>query len=323
MNRNLLIIGGMVGATIIAFLLINFFSGSGSSSTSTVNEENLQREILDLESTLLELELVFSENQKQEQIDRQLLEQKNDQLNYITKQVDDLEQKIRILEREGRVDKETIRRLREKLAQAKGQMVEVLKKEIDIYVYENSKLVQQIDSVSDIQVRQETTIDSLQLAINDCATGSTSERSPLVENTPPPVENLEPKFVAADVTLKVLDKRGKVDGNDRITKLGQFRIEFTFSGQGPVPTGEVPLHIVIKDHQDQVLRNSEKSQGGSFNFQGASMVSSCMIRRNYQNAPQRVSMKYDPGALSVAGFYDIEIYAQGKLIGKGRKLLRT
>ena len=59
-NKNFLIIGAMVLATVLAFLLISIFSKNNPAvNPGVVTEAALKEEILQLESNLLELELVF------------------------------------------------------------------------------------------------------------------------------------------------------------------------------------------------------------------------------------------------------------------------
>ncbi|MEM9986127.1 MAG: hypothetical protein AAF804_13625, partial [Bacteroidota bacterium] len=112
-NRNYLVIGGLALATILAMVLIRVFDpGSSSGPETSPIVEELSTEILDLESSILELELVYTEKDRELDNMIEIVDQKNDRLQA-------MEQRIDELEREGKVDKSTIRRLRNSLEKAK------------------------------------------------------------------------------------------------------------------------------------------------------------------------------------------------------------
>ncbi|MEZ4824878.1 MAG: hypothetical protein R3C61_01080 [Bacteroidia bacterium] len=143
----------MVLLTIIAFLLISYFSGpSGKTDAEIVKE--LTGEIEDLESSILEVEVVLTEVDRDLGQKKALLDQKYDEINFLT-------QKIEELEKQGKVDQATIRDLKQKLNEAKGKLydasqVEIYKKEIDLLVIDNSVQTRVVDSIKLLMERYDS-----------------------------------------------------------------------------------------------------------------------------------------------------------------------
>lgn len=150
-----MIIGGMVVLTILAFLLINFFSGPNTPAgpNSGQSADALIDEIEQLESSILELEVVFEEIKKQEDIKTDLLEEKRDEINKYTQQIEELEKKLAQAEQSGQVNQSTINRLRSQLEELKTKSTEFTSEftrfEVEMLYMDNKRLLAAVDSFSE------------------------------------------------------------------------------------------------------------------------------------------------------------------------------
>lgn len=317
-NKNFLIIGAMILATVLAFLLISIFSKNNPSiNPGVVSEAALKKEILQLESNLLELELVFAEKDIQVDNFETLLDEKYVELDNMNKKVRSMEDKIDQLEREGKVDKATIASMREKIANAKGEIVKNLKAEINLLVFDLGTLTQRGDSL-----KEET--DSLKKSIDDCQTYSNSlvaaastspGRSVDTEIPQPPVETRASGFYANNIKVGFLNAKSKAFNARKpksIAKISKIEFSFDFEGVGEVSNGDKRLFIVLRHKKgNTVVRKGYGDSGQKFSFNGTSLTSTKQVLANYTGRTQKAFFTFDVGdALSDApgGDYTVSVY---------------
>jgi len=317
-NKNFLIIGAMILATVLAFLLISVFSKNNPKiNPGVVTEAALKEEILQLESNLLELELVFGEKDLQVENFETLLDEKYVELDNMTNKVRQMEEKIDQLEREGKVDKATIREMREKLAEAKGKIVDNLKAEINLLVFDLGSLTRRGDSL-----KRES--DSLKSAYNDCqsyanSVASTSTAPPINTDPDPiiPVANTRADgFYAENIKVDFLDNKDKnVKTNRPNTKDKIETIDFTFDfeGVGDVSLGDKRLFLVLKHKQSgqTVVREGYGDSGQPFRYKGQTLISTFRVLPKYTGRTQPLRFNFpvaDALANALAGTYEVLVY---------------
>ncbi|MFK7923621.1 MAG: hypothetical protein AB8H47_16810 [Bacteroidia bacterium] len=175
-KKNTMIIAGMVILTILAFLLINFFSGTSDNPGNNAgpSKQALIEEIEELESSIVELEVVFQTIQFEEDMSKELLEEKRDEIRNFDqkvkeqrKKIDDLQAKLDAAKQRGDVDKETIAKLQASIDKAREKQTVIqndfTQQEIEFLYMENRKLTAYNDSLE----RERMKPDSLMLLLGD------------------------------------------------------------------------------------------------------------------------------------------------------------
>ena len=332
-KKNLLIIGAMVVVTVLAFLLINFFSGKGTtSSPSEVTEENLQKEIVELEQNLLALEVIF--DGKEEQIDQldELLQESYDRLASAEQNVEKLEEQLNQLERQGKVDKQTIAKLRDELNKQKGkindQKLKAYKKEIDLLVRDNGMLTAIRDSLEIVQYKKDSLITDMNKRFNDClqAGGKSStdigRNIPTEPSTATPVvdktETREAGFYASNIEYQHLDKRNKAMKFPSAKNLSEILIDFDVEGVNVPPKVEW-IYIVMTDPNGKEYVNEnvgKANSGGKFRVNGISRTFTTKTRMEYSGKPQHIRTRFQVGDDFPNGQIKVFYYCDNKQIGK-------
>jgi hypothetical protein len=316
MNRNVLIIGGLAVATIIAFLLINAFSGNGSADPNAPTAENLNREILELESNILEMEVLYAEKENEVSDIKSLLEEKYDQINF-------LEQQLEKLASSGQADKETIERLRNQLARTKASLTDLYKQQIDVLVADNGLLTQAMDSLLLLVENRDSSLSLLsadltayQQALKDCGG---NEPPPVTVNTTPPPANRQPGFHILSVSFFNIkdgtETKSKVVSLD---ELGALKIQVDIEGY-QVDNGEYNFYLVLSKPSGDTFYNPA-SNSGTFNLNGRTARYTTKAIFNYQGRVEKISFPVNPDEqekLDQNGRYTANIYAGEKLIGSG------
>ena len=131
-QRQLLIVGAMFFSTLIAFLLIDTFTGDRD--TAKAYAEKLEKEINDLNSSIAEYRANTAEASSSLEITQLLLGEKHDELEHMNQQVRELEANIAKLEKEGKTQRRTILAMKAKLAEVKEVLVQTYKAEINLLV---------------------------------------------------------------------------------------------------------------------------------------------------------------------------------------------
>ncbi|MEM7373601.1 MAG: hypothetical protein AAF587_33565 [Bacteroidota bacterium] len=312
-NRNYIILGGLGLATVIAFLLINYFSGSGSGRSSKVTVDELNTEILQLESSLLELEVVMETGNTENQTLKTLLDQKYDQITF-------MEQEIERLEREGKADDALIRTLRNKVSKARTEIVERYKLQINELVKDNSDLVQTIDSVSLTEFQRDSMyqvkFDSLRIALEDCA----SPQSRSEEATKP--EALRPILKAKLFNFKSQTsedaKKKPFRGRVRAKNLHTIDIGFTLEGNELVPNSTKYVYILLQDPDGKTYSNIREGFGGEFMLNGRQIVYSLKAIIEYKHGQPNLSnteFTFESKKDVKKGTHILKVYHEETVIG--------
>lgn len=315
-NRNTLIIGGLVLLTIIVFLLIHFFGGSGPASTGNANADDVINEIMDLESSILEMELVFEQQGLELEQKERLLEEKYDMINSLTQQIEELE-------RQGIVDKETIERLRDQLNSAKGQLLDTYKEEIDVLVIDNSRMTRRIDSITMVlfnndSLMQIVATENITLAqqVEECQTsGSSTSSTPAAQKQ---------GLFAEDIRIFARPRANaefEAGGFFEQANMESIKVTFRLVGYGEVPNGLKVLHLVLVNSRGATYQNPSSS--GRWVFDGQEKAFSMQIKAEYTGTQQTLSQIFTPssGEKFVNGANYLEIYYGDKKIGSYRFLV--
>lgn len=307
-NRNTLIIGGLLVLTIIAFLLIHFFGNSGPTSTGNEQADAILEEIIELESAMLEMGLVSDQQSNALDQAERLLEEKYLEINALTDRVEELE-------RQGTVDKSVIQRLRGQISEAKGQLLDQYKQEIDVLVIDNSRMTRLIDSVT---VMVETNDSMMEAIVTENITLSQQveecEKGPVG-----PAPTVKKGLYAENITISGRSNASSAFEEQMTFKTGkleELKVSFNLVGYGEVASGQRSLHLVLKNGRGETVQNPASS--GAWIADGQSRAFSMKIVAEYQGVPQQHTQVFNPGEgkkFNVGG-HRLEVYLGSEKIGE-------
>lgn len=311
-NRNYFILGGLALATLAAFWFIeNPPIGNRERSQETVEiVDDLNQEILELESSILELELVYSEKDAELDQSKELIQQKNARLSVLEQRIDSLEEK-------GALNAETIRRLRENLARAR--QVTQSRDRVNVLVQDISYLTRNTDSLSlslrkrDSMLREaQALIESYKQALAECGNRGAGIPKPRVEdlNDKPRVwlENFKVYNLLQDGSQEEI--RGNIDGK----KIDQLKFCFDLKANQLVDNGPKYIYLVMSTTGGQLV-SSNKGNSGAFILNGREQMYTTAAKVEYQKgSSSAVCMDYQQSENYAFGRHEIKLYYNGDII---------
>ena len=336
-----MIIAGMVILTILAFLLINFFSGPSDNpgDNAGLNKQALIQEIEELESSIIELEVVFQEIQFEEDMSKELLEEKRDEIRNFDqkvkeqrKKIDDLQAKLDAAKRRGDVDKETIAKLQASIDKAEEQQTvledDFTKQEIQFLYMENRKLTAFSDSLIRMKPDSlETLVGDLRAQLRDCG------NSPVITERGTEFDKEEFQKILA--SLKLTNGKGKTawrlvnaksDGSKiedmpessyKARKLKVLNVFYEISdGNIEKFFNGTKMHLVVRDDNNQEVTSSVWDKGSLINCDdadGKCITAGEAIFRSGNGIGFQLEGK---GGSWEKNTYIFEIYTEGVRIGK-------
>lgn len=267
---------------------------------------SLNQELLDLERNILEWEIIIDDKELQIKEYNQLLKQGYDEVRY-------LENEINRLKREGKVDKEIIRRLEEKLQIAKSSLLERYQKEIEALLAENEELSNVVDSLSSegagrnsLYNDRESEIARLQGQLED------AKRKEGLLNA---VRDLQ----AANFNFfNVRGGREEQDISFKQMNIKSLKVEFNILKNELAETGVYDLYLVLKSPSGLVMSNPEEDFGGDYAFEGRRISYSSKTSFHYDRRQKTVYIDFVPAKDEpfVKGTQNVLIYWNGKIIGR-------
>ena len=316
-NRNYIILGGLGLATVIAFLLINYFADSRSARSFQPTIADLNTEILQLESALLEMEVIQIEVESDAQTLEKLLDEKYDQIVI-------MEQQIAELERQGKVDQATIRELRNKVNRVRGEVVNRYKEQINELVKDNFNLVQTIDSASLSDYYRDSAYqakyDSLVAMLEDCGQENSRADAPKKEIDSVPI--LEALNFSFEYKAGENKKRNKLGGSVKQGALHTIYFQFKLRGNELVKDEAKLLYVALVDPNGKTY--NQPPYGGTATIAGREIVYTRAADVQYKSGkPNEVNAEFTfPKTQEIPkGRHFVRVFYDGQEIGQSPKFL--
>ncbi|MDX2287063.1 MAG: hypothetical protein NW241_23055 [Bacteroidia bacterium] len=273
-RKNLLILLGLAVASVAAFFIINTLSNARKPPSETLTVDDVTKEILDLEGTVMELEVVLDSREREITDIKSLLDEKYDRINFLEKQLEELE-------RQGKADQSTINELRGKLAGARTELLEAYKIEINQLVVDNSGLTQTVDSLVFAIERRDSLLtsmtgerDQIRFALDNC------------QNTrgTAPAAGVLPQIKADNFNFKAPFQKGNFN-KFRVSQKDLTKLELCFDmvANEAVKQGQKRFYLLVVDPSGKVCTNT-LGQSGRFFYAGRESVYSA-----------RATLPYEPG----------------------------
>lgn len=338
-QRQLLIVGAMFFSTLIAFLLIDTFTGDRD--TAKAYAEKLEKEINDLNSSIAEYRANTAESNNSLEITQLLLGEKHDELEHMNQQVRELESNIAKLEKEGKTQRRTILSMKAKLAEVKEVLVQTYKAEINLLVGDLGELMRESEGIKLEKEQLQSTLKSIQSLYEECSNEKVEDVESVVVDS---LEQEIPGFFAENIKIEGFNKFGKramrgLAIQRKIVVELHFNFDFTYSKKVS-SADEVPaskkkvyeLFLVLEESRSKnpVYHPNNANSGIKFPFNGKELISSLMIKANYQGntLPIKAILPIEENVASSlkGGPYTIFIYkktseGETEIIGSAKTFL--
>jgi cell division protein ZapB len=284
----------VISFVLIAVLLFFFIQNQQLKKEVETGQKELNQTVLQLDSISNELDNKIIEIQQLGgDIDTLLLVKK------------ELEEEKRKLLSSDRANRSTITRLREKVAGyeellvMKDEEIKVLKKQNEVLLNENTVLKTEKNQLADSITNLAENTDKL------------SEKVALAS-----------RLKASGVRIFAVNRRSKErEGEFRNRHIEQLRIAFRVEENpvAPVEGKELLIRIIAPDKN--VLFDVTRGSG-SFTFEGREMFYTAKKEILYDKTAQQISLFYDKGSGYAEGKYDVEIYTDEYLMGRGSFIVK-
>ncbi|MEL6695315.1 MAG: hypothetical protein AAFP89_03700 [Bacteroidota bacterium] len=255
MNRNYLILIGLGVATILALVLINAFSGSGTDDVQLQQQlDDYLQEIETLESEVLETSVINEYTINELNSLKGLLEEKYTQLNFY-------EQKIKDLEKSGVQNETEISNLKQKLVEYRqrlsGATIKLLRTEIDVLVEDYTDLTKATDSIVLNRQRSDSTIFALRRQLRN----SESDFKDCMDakGLEVPTNPQRPQLNASITGLQMINSKTGQAGDKRLKRIetanmNKFKVYFDLTGEF-IDSGSKTLYLVVRHNDGKYYRS--------------------------------------------------------------------
>lgn len=324
LNKHVFLVGTMLLSTLFAFFIIDLFSkNQGSLEDALHTETALKKEIIQLESRLIEFQDTYYIKDQQLELTETLLEQKYSELDFMTQKAQNLEKAIVQLEEKGTADRRTILEMKAQLADVKNNLIASYKSDISNLVVDLTDMIQQEDSLKSENEAIAQRLQQTQKQFQDCLNGSTTTVPTTgVGTDQKPADRIG--FYTENVRVLCYNKSGALVGVRRnfvdSKKIERLNVSFDFDAGSP-PPGENSLlgiqklyfHMQHAKADVSIVNPAQSQSGETFLFKGKKLSSTFSAIANYQGNRLRVEAEYVIGeSLNDVpkGKYLISIYRQ-------------
>lgn len=127
---------------------------------------------------------------------------------------------------------------------------------------------------------------------------------------------------AENIRIVALNDRGKErESPFKSRQVGQLKIEFNIGENSVAPIEGKKVMVRIVDQNGQVLFDVERGSG-TFIFNGKEEFYTSSQEILFDNSKQKLTYLYDKGSEYAAGTYNLEIYTDDYLMGKGEFVVK-
>jgi len=205
-----------------------------------------------------------------------------------------------------------VQRLQEELRTVKAtntKRINELKKELETLRAVLRNYVQQIDSLN--RINEKLTSENLQVTAKyQQATQTVSQLTKEKEHLTETVQ-LASKLDASNITVNGLNDKNKI--TDQIKKMAKIEVGFVINKNITAPPGEKTIYIRIMKPDDDVLI---KSQSNVFVYEDKEINYSAKRTIEYEGEEYPLTIYWDIEEFLSPGTYRVDIFADGRLIGK-------
>ena len=208
-----------------------------------------------------------------------------------------------------------MQRLVEELRQTKAQdarKITALKKELETVRGVLRYYVAQVDSLNRVN---EALVAENQQIRNDMSNVRRQNEQVRQQNEQlTQTVKVAAQLSATNVQVISLDKKDKVEKKLKVDRLAKFQVNFTIAANVTAATGEKDIYLRILRPSDEVLTNASS---GKFRYESAMLDYSAKKTIEYGGQETPVTIYYKRGEALSPGTYQVELFADGSMIGRG------
>lgn len=324
LNKHFFLVGTMLLSTLFAFFIIDLFSKNQGSLDDAIHTETaLKKEIIQLESRLIEFQDTYYIKDQQLELTETLLEEKYTELDVMTQKAQKLEKAIVQLEAKGTADKRSILEMKAQLADVKNNLIASYKSDISDLVVDLTYMIQHEDSLKSENELISQKLQQSQKNYQDCLNGKTVTAPPTgIEPDPALAQRIG--FYTENVRVLCYNKSGALVGARRniidSKKIDRLNVSFDFDAGSPPPgvnsligIQKLYFHMHHAKAGTTIVNPAQSQSGETFMFEGKKLSSTFSAIANYQGNRLRVEAEYVIGeSLQEVpkGNYLISIYRQ-------------
>ncbi|MEM6763878.1 MAG: hypothetical protein AAF824_02510 [Bacteroidota bacterium] len=309
-----LVLGIILFLTGFGYLGVDYYNKEYQAEIYQEKIEALNTEVLNLERDVLELEVLFQDTDLETANKDELLKQGYDRINF-------LEEKVNTLEREGKLNKAQIAELRNKLMEAKANvmMYDKYQKELEFVYADNRRLKGILDSISNSEDEKYAEIIDQYKAQMESLRQEKNSLETSLEGAKEIVNAVE--SLKAENFRFYSVKNGKEEQNIRFKagNLKNFKIKIDLIENALAQTGVYDLYMAIRAPDATIMTNKPKGYGGSIRFDEKSILYSRHSSVYYDRRRNSFSFDFIPSDSEpyIKGDYRVVIYCKGERIGEG------
>lgn len=318
-NKQVLIIGMMLLASLLALLLIHLFDPDRKDDK--LRAEYLEKELLQLESRIVEYQSNYIDQNEEIRLAHMLLGEKHDHLERLNQHVRKLEEDIKKLEREGKTHRRSIKAIQQKLEKAKAKLVQMYELEINTLVSEMSSLMRENEENEVEKAKMSEMLISFQTLYEDCSKAKLEEKAIVLENSQ---SQVAAGFAAINTEIQSISPTGSFGRREALIDLNRTKTirivsQITYlnaDGSNAIgESGQYKLFIQFKHKRlKEVLYNeSQSSSGKKIIPKNREEFSSLEVLFNYQGQDLRIQADLEIGNTSSKwprGSYEALIYLE-------------
>ncbi len=306
----LLVLAGLLFMSGVAYLGVEYFNKDNLIKVQSVEIDQLEGELLEIENNLNHLEIIYDDRQEEIDVTNELLEQ-----SYA--RVKKYEEVIERLKREGKIDKRKISELETILARLKGDLSERYKTELDRVYQDNQKQKSILDTMikKDQERRQQYAEET-----NRLRNEVDSLRRVVGKNQK--YMNMVNKLTVAN--FKFFNKKisnGKVEAGYQFkhSDLEVLQVRFDILESYAAEAKLYQLYMIIRSPDGFILANPEEGYGGNESIQGQMKTVSNEAPVNYTKTKESVTIdfKLPTSETWTEGLYKVQIMHEGDILGEG------
>jgi len=339
-NRNYIIVIALGIATLIAFLLLNYFAKPNVSGDSSEEVERLREELEHVDQQVLEFELITQTQEEALKSQSALLEDKyvqikkyDDQLQEYEQQIENMKSKVDDMERKGSLDAEEIEKLRAKIRKAQTTVGKASSNLADAYRSQVNVLVADLQDVTrgmDSVVMEVNSGDSIILALTrenerfkksliDCNGAKTMAEVDVPKFPILSAESFKFYSIEAGGSNPRVLQQASASTKPRLEqdKLQRLNICFNLKGNELVPSGQKKLYLFLKTKRGKQYRSNKMSGSTLKDGRNVSYTRSNEVTYQKSTGIYQVCMDYipDAGDKFSLGEHKVEIVYDGEVIG--------
>jgi len=213
-----------------------------------------------------------------------------------------------------------MQRLVEELRQTKAQdakRIAALKKELETVRNVLRYYVAQVDSLN--KVNDALVAENKQIRTDMRSVQQQNQQVREQNETLTKKVTVAAQLSATNISVTALNHKDRVEKRLRASKLDKFQVNFTIAANVTAETGQKDIYLRILRPSDEVLTNN---QSGRFKYETAMLDYSARKTIEFGGEETHVTMFYKRGESLDAGTYNVELYADGSMIGRGSITLR-